>query len=57
MVGRKVKTPVQKNKKQSVEADSQEEVFHNVVVILTAAVRQVACREHDDGVQAFAIIT
>lgn len=34
----------------------QEEVFHDVVVVRTAAVRQVTSREHDDGVQAFSII-
>lgn len=38
-------------------ADSQEEVFHDVVVVWTAAVRQVTGREHNDRIKAFSIIT
>lgn len=38
-------------------ADSQEEVFHDVVVVWTAAVRQVTGRENNDGIKAFAVIT
>lgn len=37
--------------------DSQEEVLHDVVVVCTAALRQVAGREHNDGVKALAVIT
>lgn len=43
--------------KNSAMVDSQEEVFHDVVVVCTAAVRQVTGREHDDGIKAFSIIT
>lgn len=38
-------------------AHSQEEVFHDVVIVWTAAVRQVTGRENNDRVQAFAIVT
>lgn len=34
----------------------QEEVFHQVMVIWAAAVRKVTRREHNDGVQALAIV-
>lgn len=36
---------------------SQEEIFHDVGVVLTAAVRKVAGSEHDDGIQALTIVT
>lgn len=35
----------------------QEEVLHDVRVVLTAAVRKVAGCKHDDGVQTLAIVT
>lgn len=38
-------------------ADLQEEVFHDVVVVWRATIRQVAGRENNDGIKAFAIIT
>lgn len=41
----------------SAVAHSQEEVLHDVVVVWTAAVRQVTGRENNDRVQAFAIVT
>ncbi len=34
----------------------QEEVFHQVMIIWTAVVRKVTRREHNDGVQALAIV-
>lgn len=41
----------------SAVAHSQEEVFHDVVIVWTAAVGQVTGRENNDRVQAFAIVT
>lgn len=41
---------------KSAVTDSQEEVFHDVVVVGTAAIRQVAGREYNDGIQALAVI-
>lgn len=38
-------------------ADSQEEVFHDVVVVWRATIRQVTGRENNDGIKTFAIIT
>lgn len=35
----------------------QEEVLHDVGVVLTAAVREMAGCKHDDGIQALSIIT
>lgn len=35
----------------------QEEILHDVCVVLTAAVREVAGCEHDDGIQTLTIIT
>lgn len=42
---------------KSAVAHSQEEVFHDVVVVWTAAVRQVTGGENNNGVQALAIVT
>lgn len=36
---------------------SQEEILHDVGVVLTAAVWKVAGSKHDDGIQAFTIVT
>lgn len=35
----------------------QEEILHDVRVVLAAAVGEVAGSEHDDGIQALAVIT
>lgn len=35
----------------------QEEILHDVGVVLTAAVRKVAGSKHDYGIQAFTIVT
>lgn len=34
----------------------QEEVLHDVMVVGTATVREVAGRKHNDGIQTFSII-
>lgn len=35
----------------------QEEIFHDVRVVVTAAVRKVAGCKHDDGIQTFPVIS
>lgn len=35
----------------------QEEILHDVCVVLTATVREVAGCKHDDGIQTLPIIT
>lgn len=41
----------------SLNMGLQEEVLHDVMVVCTAAVREVACRKHNDGIQTLSIIT
>jgi len=39
-----------------IRLNSQKEVFHDLVIVLSVTVREEACSKHDDGICTIAIV-